>query len=267
MRINNNVGMWAIRYLQNLQTQQNTQQQSLAQSTIPLNQNISSNVIAERIRSQVNGYREAMVSTYNTIGMMNTAEGGLQSISSNLQRMRELAIQASNGTLSDSERSALQKEFTQLSQGINKVVEQTKYNNQRVLGGEIRNMQVQLGPNEGQNMKVTLPSMDIKSLGLESVNLNSTENAQNALKAIDQAISNVSTTRNYIGSVNNRLESAARNLSETMINLTSSVSILTGTDMARTTMEWIRTQLQSRATIGVLSQSNVNSSNVLRLLG
>lgn len=267
MRISNNVSMWAIRYLQNLQTQQGTQQQSIAQATIPFRQDISSNVIAERIRSQINGYREAMVSTYNAIGVMNVAEGGIQSITNNLQRMRELAVQASNGTLSEAERSALQQEFSQLSQGINKVVEQTTYNNRRVLGGDIRNMEVQLGPNQGQKMTVTLPSMDVKSLGLENVNINSTENARNALKTLDEVISNVSNTRSYIGSTTNRLESAARNLSQTMLNLTSSVSVLTDTDMARSMMDWIRTRLQTQATAGVFSQANVNSLNALRLIG
>jgi len=267
MRINNNVGMWAIRYLQNLQTQGNGQVQSLAQATIPVQQNVAFGAIAERMRSQVNGYREAMVSTYNAIGVMNVAEGGLQNVSNNLQRMRELAVQASNGTLTESERAVLQEEFSKLAKGINKVVEQVTYNNKRVLGGDIKDMQVQLGPNEGQQMKVTLPGMDIKSLELEDVNLNSTENAQNALKALDKAIENVSNTRSYVGSVTNRLEGAARELSNTMLNLTSSVSVLTDTDMARGVMEWIRTRLQQQATVGVLGQSNVNSLNVLRLLG
>ena len=267
MRINNNVGMWAIRYLQNLQTHHNSQMQSLTQATVPIQQNVAFGAIAERIRSQINGYREAMMSTYNAIGVMNVAEGGLQSISNNLQRMRELAVQASNGTLSENERAALQQEFSQLAQGINKVVDQTTYNNRRVLGGDIKDMQVQLGPNEGQRMRITLPGMDIRSLGLENVNLNSTENAQNALKVLDTAIENVSRTRSYVGSVTNRLEGAARELSNTMINLTSSVSVLTDTDMARGIMEWIRTRLQQQATAGILGQSNVNAQNVLRLLG
>jgi len=267
MRINNNVGMWAIRYLQNLQTQQTSHHQALSQATVPIQQNVAFGAIAERIRSQVNGYREAMVSTYNAIGVMNVAEGGLQNVSNNLQRMRELAVQASNGTLSESERAALQQEFSQLAQGINRVVEQTTYNNRRVLGGDIRDMQVQLGPNEGQQMRVTLPNMDIRTLGLENVNLNSTENAQNALEALDRAIETVSNTRSYVGSVTNRLEGAARELSNTMLNLTSSVSVLTGTDMARTMMDFIRTRLQEQATAGVFGQSNVNAMNVLRLLG
>jgi len=247
--------------------QGNRQAQSLSQATIPMQQNVSSGTIAEKMRSQVNDYREAMVSTYNAIGVMNVAEGGLQSISNNLQRMRELAVQAANGTLSESERAALQQEFSQLAQGINRVVEQTTYNNKRVLGGDIRDMQVQLGPNEGQQMRITLPGMDIRTLGLEDVNLNSTENAQNALTAVDRAIENVSNTRSYVGSVTNRLEGAARELSSTMLNLTSSVSVLTDTDMARGVMEWIRTRLQQQATVGILGQSNVNAQNVLRLLG
>ncbi|MGC8819937.1 MAG: flagellin [Fervidobacterium sp.] len=267
MRINNSIGMWAIRYLQNLQSQQSVQQQSLSQAVIPFRQDVSSGAIAERIRAQINGYRNAMYSTYNAIGIMNTAEGGIQSVTQNLQRMRELAVQASNGALSEADRNALQQEFSQLAQGINKVVEQTTYNGKKVIGGDVKDMQVQLGPNEGQSMTVTLPSMDIKSLGLENVRINNAENAQNALKAIDRVIENVSRTRSYIGSTTNRLENATRELSNTMLNLTSSVSALTDTDMARGMMEYVRTQLQARAALGVLAQANVSNMNTMRLLG
>lgn len=267
MRIDNNVGMWAIRYLQTLQRTGQEQVRALAQGTIPLAQNVSAAAIAERMRAQISGYREAMQSTYYAIGMMNVAEGGLRAISNSLQRMRELAVAASNATLTEAERQSLQQEFTKLAEGINRTVEHTRYNSIRVLGGEVRNLRIQTGPNEGQQMMVSLPSMDVRNLGLENANLSSVENAQNALKALEQAIETVSNTRGYVGATTNRLASAARELSNTVLNLTSSVSILVDTDMARGVMDWVRTQLMTRATAGVLSQSNVSNWNALRLLG
>lgn len=267
MRVSSVTGMWAIRYLQSLERTSHHQSQALAQGTIPLTQNVSATIIAERMRSQITGYREAMQSTYNAIGMMNVAEGGLRSIGSILQRMRELAVQAGNSSLTDAERATLQQEFNQLRQGIDRTVQQTTYNNRQVLGGEIRNFQVQIGPNEGQTLRVSIPRMNTEALGLRDVNLNSVESSRQALEALDRAIETVSNTRSYIGSTTNRLGSAARELSTTMVNLTASASALTDTDMARSMMDFVRTRLMAQATAGVLAQSNVRSMDVLRLLG
>ncbi len=274
MRISNNLGMWGIRYLQNLQNQQSTLTRQVSQATIPLNVDVASNVIAERIISQVRGFQRAMKDTFNTIGMLNTAEGGLENISNSLQRMRELAVQASNGTLTQSDRDALQKEYEDLAKGINRTVQQTTYNNIRVLGGDVNNLNVQTGPNSGQNATISiqrvdlqgLAQMDSQNVSLADTNLNSVQNAQNALKVLDRAIENVSSVRGNVGATTNRLVSAVRNMSDTMINLTSSVSTLTDADMARSVMELTRNRLLQQATSGVMSQSNTNGLRVLSLL-
>jgi len=266
VRINNDLGTWSIRYLQSLQNQQVSNVQRSSQAAVSVTRNISASALAEGMRSQINSYREAMASTYNAIGVMNTAEGGIQDISNNVQKMKELATQATSNNLTENQRAKLQEQFSQLSQGINKVVEQTTYDGKRVLGGDIRNMQVQLGTNQEQT-SITLPGMDLKSLGLENVNLNSVENAQNALKVLDTVIQNVANTKNYANTVSEQLGNAARNLSNTMLNVTSSVSSLNDTSAARNMMDLVKTTLLSQATSGVLSQSNINSTSALRLLG
>jgi len=240
--------------------------QRSSQATVSVTRNVSASALAEEMRSQINSYRDAMASTYNAIGIMNTAEGGIQDISNNVQKMKELATQATSNNLTEDQRAKLQEQFSQLSQGINRVVEQTTYDGKRVLGGDIRNMQVQLGTNQDQT-SITLPGMDLKSLGLENVNLNSVENAQNALKALDTVIQNVANTKNYANTVSEQLGNAARNLSNTMLNVTSSVSSLNDTSAARNMMDLVKTTLLSQATSGVLSQSNTNSASALRLLG
>jgi len=266
VRINNDLGTWSIRYLQSLQNQQVSNIQRSSQATVSVTRNVSASALAEEMRSQINSYRDAMASTYNAIGIMNTAEGGIQDISNNVQKMKELATQATSNNLTEDQRAKLQEQFSQLSQGINRVVEQTTYDGKRVLGGDIRNMQVQLGTNQDQT-SITLPGMDLKSLGLENVNLNSVENAQNALKALDTVIQNVANTKNYANTVSEQLGNAARNLSNTMLNVTSSVSSLNDTSAARNMMDLVKTTLLSQATSGVLSQSNTNSASALRLLG
>ena len=266
MRINNDLGTWSIRYLQSLQNQQVSNVQRSSQAAVSVTRNISASALAEGMRSQINSYREAMASTYNAIGIMNTAESGIQGISNTVQKMKELATQATSNNLTDDQRVRLQEQFSQLSQGINRVVERTTYDGKRVLGGDIGNMEVQLGTNQEQ-MSITLPGMDLKNLGLENANLNSVENAQNALKTLDTAIQNVANTKNYVNTISEQLGNTARNLSSTMLNITSSVSSLNDTNAARNMMDLIKTTLLSQATSGVVSQSNTNSMSVLRLLG
>ncbi len=266
MRINNDLGTWSMRYLQSLQNQQASDVQKSFQAHVSVTRNFSTGTVTEGMRSQINSYREAMASTYNAIGIMNTAGSGIQGISNNVQKMKELATQATSNNLTDDQRARLQEQFSQLSQGINKVVEQTTYDGKRVLGGDIRNMEVQLGTNQEQT-SITLPGMGLKNLGLENANLNSVENAQNALKTLDNAIQNVANTKNYVNAISEQLGNAARILSNTTMNITSSVSSLNDTNAARSMMDSIKATLLSQATSGVASQSNTNSMSVLRLLG
>jgi flagellin len=265
VRINDVTGMWAIRQLQLLSSQQSNLVNQLSRATIPFNQDVSSSAIAERLRAQISGYQRAMYESHNAIGMLSIAEAGLGSIHSALNRLRELAVQASNSTLSDSERSALQEEYSQLLQQINATSQNVSYNNIRVLAGEVTNFNVQTGPNEGQRMRITIPAVDSERLGLANTNIANIENAQRAIEAIDQATESVSRTRSYIGATTNRLLSAINEMSGTMINLTSSVSRLADTDFARSTMEFFRTQLLQQSSLINLIHSNLSRQSVLRL--
>jgi len=267
MRINNVAGMFAWQKL--LEIQQNTAKtmNQLSTSKILPQINISNTAIAEKIRSQVEGYQRAMDNVYNAIGMLNTAEGGLGSITENLQRMRELAIQAANGTLSESDRAALQEEFNQLLQGIDETVRNTEYNSMKVLAGDVSNFNVQTGANESQNLEINIPNMNTQTLGISDLNINTVEDAQNAVKTIDTALENLSRVRSRIGAWNNRLESAAENLGNTMLNLTASMSKIEDVDTARMVMEKLRLDILRQSTISIMGQSNVSSTSVLRLLG
>lgn len=267
MRINDITSTWAVRYLEFLQNQQSILSKQITQATIPFSTNVSGSVISEKLRAQLNGYERSMYDVYNAIGMMNVAEGGLNSITINLQRMRELALKASNSTLSESDRNSIQKEFEQLQQQINKTSQQTQYNNIAVLAGDVKNYQIQTGPNEGQNLSITIGAINTKTLGIENQNLNNVQNAQAAIERIDKALEQINNTRSYVGATTNRLVSAARELSNTMTNITSSISTLTDTDMARTMMEFIRTQLLTQSATSMLSHSNLSRLAVLRILG
>lgn len=266
MRISDITGVWLIRYLQQLSHQQFGLINQLSRATVPFNQDVSSFAIAEKLRSQIGGYQRAMYESHNAIGMLSTAEAGLGSIQSALNRLRELAVQASNDTLSASERSALQEEYSQLLQQINSVSQNLTYNNVRVLAGEVSNFVVQTGPNEGQKLTINIPATDVERLGLSNTNVTSIENAQSALRTIDLATETVSRTRSYIGATTNRLISAINEMSGTTINLVSSVSRLTDTDFARSVMEFYRVQLLQQSSLMNLIHSNLSRQNILRIL-
>ncbi|HEW92238.1 MAG TPA: flagellin [Thermotogaceae bacterium] len=267
MRINNVTGMFAWQRLLEIQQNSTKVMNQLSTGTILPQINVSNVAIAQKIRSQVEGYQKAMDNVYNTMGLLNTAEGGIGSITENLQRMRELALQAANGTLTESDRTALQEEFNQLLQGIDETVRNTEYNTIKVLAGDVNNLNVQTGANEGQNLEITIPNMDTENLGLRDLNISTVEGAQSALKVIDTALENVSNVRSRIGAWNNRLEHAAENLGNTMLNLTASMSNIEDADLARMIMEKMKLDILKQSTIGIMSQSNVPTMNVLKLLG
>lgn len=266
MRINDITGVWLVRQLQQLSGQQPSVLNQLSRATVSFNQDASSSAIAEKLRAQIGGYQRSMYETHNALGMLATAEAGLGSISSTLNRLRELVVQASNSTLTDAERSALQKEYSQLLQQINSTSQNLTYNNVRVLAGDVKNFSVQTGTNEGQKLSINIPAVNVETLGLSNTNVSSFENAQRAFEAVQLASENVSRVRSYIGATTNRLLSAINELSSTMINLTSSVSRLTDTDFAKSAMELFRVQLLRQSSVISMVHSNISRQTVLRLL-
>ncbi len=276
MRINGVSGLWAWTRLNGInRSLMNVMEQLSTGRRIPRAAfDVAGLAIANRLRAQVEGFTRAYDNIQYGINLLNTAEGGMASIQYRLQRMRELAVQAANGTLTEADRAALQQEFEQLRQGIAETARNTQYNNQSVLQGYSGTFQT--GANEGQTMNVELPNMNPENItatvGDRTVNLNelniaTQEGAQQAIEALDQMINQVSEARANVGAYVNRLEAGARNVVNTMINTTAAQSRIEDMDMARGVMEQIRLQLLRNFTVGVLAQSNVNTASVLRLLG
>ncbi len=275
MRVSNIGGMWAWRRLESVNyALMNLAQQLATARRIPSARfDVAGAAIAARMRSQVEGYGKALDNVYYGMNLLRTAEGGMASIQDRLQRMRELAVQAANGTLTEADRSALMEEFNQLRQGIAETVRNTEYNTQRVLEGYTGEFQV--GANEGQTAQVNIPNLAPENLQAnvngENVNLNeldirTAEGAQRAIEALDQMINQVSEARSNVGAFTNRLESAARNIANTMVNTTRSLSTIEDMDMARGVMEMTRLRLLQNFTTGVMAQSRVSSTAVLGLL-
>jgi len=267
MRINNVNALWAWRNLQNTQRLLSTTMETLITgSRIPrASFDASGLTISQRLKALIRGYETALNNIYNGIGLLRTAEGGLGSITEALQRMRELAVQSSSGTLTEAERAALQQEFEQLRQGISEVVKNTNYNTINVLSGEVQNMQIQTGPTEGETLSITIPNMSPEALGLNELDISTIENAQSAITRIDEILENISQVRSNVGSWMNRLEYAARNIGNYYVNTMSSLSTLEDADIARRILELTRLQIIRQSNLAMLGQANINNQSVLRL--
>ncbi len=276
MRINSINGLWAWTRLERINySLRNVFQQLSTGKRIPTARFDAAGIaIANKLRAQVGGLYKAFDNAAYGINLLNTAEGGLAGIQGNLQRMRELAVQAANGTLTEEERAALQEEFEQLRSQIGQTAQNTEYNTIKVLQGF--NGQFQIGPNSGQTLNVEIPNVNPENLqanvegtpvNLNDLNITTQEGAQQAVEALDQMINQISENRANIGAYTNRLEHGMQNLGNAIVNTTSALSTIEDMDMARGVMEQVRLQLLRNVTTGVLAQSRVNMSNVLNLLG
>jgi len=220
--------------------------------------------VTQNMTSQIKGLDMAVRNANDGIGLAQTAEGAMVEISEMMQRMRELAVQAASGTLSDSQREYLNSEFTELNSQIITTVNNTRWNGMNVLtaGANGNTFTIQTGPDAGQTIivsskQITLaPTADISRGG----------SAASAIAQVDTALSLVNTARASLGAIINRLNSAADNMTNISQNLSESRSRILDTDYAKATAELARTQIIQQASMAVLAQANTQPQTVLKLL-
>lgn len=195
------------------------------------------------------------------ISAAQTAEGGLSAQQDAVQRIRELAVQASNGTLTDDQRAAINGEAQQLLDQINDTAESTQFNGQGLLN---QDQSISLGAGGAQ---LTLQQSDAGTLGISGIDLSTQAGAESAIAELDDALENISGQRAEIGAQSNGFESAIRQREEGEINARESESRIRDLDVARASIERTRGQVLLQATIAGLAQSNVVPQSALRLLG
>ncbi len=222
--------------------------------------------ISERMRGQIRSYTVASRNAQDGVSMAQTAEGALQEVSNNLTRMRELAVQASNGTLTTADRSTLNTEFQALVTEINRVSGQTTFNGVNLLDGSTTSLNIQVGLNSGDTIALSLSDTTSTGLSLGSLSVSSSANASTALAAIDTAIDTVTTTRGTLGAQMNRMTSAISSILNTRDNLSAAESRIRDVDVATETSDLTRNSILQQAAISVLSQANVQPQLALRLL-
>ena len=228
--------------------------------------------IRENMTAQIKGLNAAVRNANDAISMLQTADGALNEVNDMLQRMRELGTLAQNDTYSTAQRVAMNDEFTQLQSEIDRIADNTQWNNMNLLDGTGGNwgggslFTFQVGANAGQTISVAIAGMGIASLGISAVSIGTVADARDAVTALDDAISVLNTRRSVLGSVINRLTHAVDNLTNVSQNATESRSRVTDTDYATATSELARTQIIQQAATAILAQANQQPQMVLSLL-
>jgi flagellin len=215
--------------------------------------------ISERMRSQINGLSQAGRNIQDGVSLVQTAEGNLDEVHSMLQRVRELAVQYKNGTLSSSDQAAIQTEVNQLASEIERIGTSAKFNGITLLAtaGAVT---FQVGVGDSESISVSTISLG-SSVGSFTSLSNST-----AISAIDAAISAVSTARSGFGAVQNRLDHAGASTQVYMENLTAAESRVRDVDMAAEMVTLTKNQILQQAGTSMLAQANQASQGVLSLI-
>ncbi|MDA3128999.1 flagellin [Aliibacillus thermotolerans] len=278
MIINNNIP--ALNTHRQLGINQNMMQKSMEKLSSGMRINRAGDdaaglAISEKMRAQIRGLDQASRNAQDGISMIQTAEGALDEVHAILQRQRELAVQASNDTNVGVDRGELQKEFAQLSEEIERIMNETEFNKQNLLDGTAGDgagsVQVQTGANSDQLTEIDFST---DGVNLETVHTNvaaidiSTDqsSATTAIDAINDEIERVSAGRSYLGAMQNRLEHTIANLDNASENLQASESRIRDVDMAREMMEMTKANILSQASQAMLAQANQMPQSVLQLL-
>ncbi len=269
LRINTNIpAMNAGRTLRRTTTSLNTSLQRLS-SGLRVNRaadDAAGLAIAEGFNSQVRGANVAQRNAQDGINLVQTAEGALSETGNILQRVRELAVQAANGTQSDTNRAALNVEVQQLLSQIDDIATQTEFNGISVLSSA-QTLTLQSGANQGQTLTVAVSGAKTNDLSITMVSVSSMANAVSAIALVDNALQSVNTLRASFGAYQNRLEFTINTLAIQEENAAASESAIRDADIARETISFTRNQILVSAGTSVLAQANMVPQSALTLLG
>lgn len=227
--------------------------------------------ISQRMTAQIRGMEQAIRNANDGISLAQTAEGALGEIANNLQRIRELAVQAANGTYETQDKEALQKEVQQLKDEILRVVDSTKFNGRQLLNADTT-ISIQVGASATDQDKIDISLNDIKTAlsGITgsgfTVSGMAAGSGATQLDDLDSALQSVNEARADLGAIQNRFSSAIANLQVSSENLQASRSRIQDADYAKETAELTRTQILQQAGTAMLAQAKAIPQSVLSLL-
>ncbi len=220
--------------------------------------------IADSLSAQAAGYGQAMMNINEGAGLIQTADGATQGINDNLSRIRTLTLQASNDTMNDSSRAAIQKEIDGLLESIDSIVQGTSFNGKNLLDGS-GTLTFHTGANSGDTQSLDIPDMSSTSL-IGTIDVTTAAGRSTALDSIDTAMEQVNSTQATLGASQNKLESTFNNISQTQINITSAESQIRDVDFAQESMNFTQQNIMAQAGSFAHAQANASLSSVMRLL-
>ena len=238
--------------------------------------------VSEKMRAQIRGLNQASQNAENGISFIQTTEGYLQETTDIMQRIRELAVQASNGIYSDEDRMQIQVEVSALVSEVDRIASAAQFNGMNMLTGRFAqptgenvvtgSMWFHIGANMDQRMQVYIGTMTAEALGVreigtgDKINLAAPDDANHAIGVIDEALKRINKQRADLGAYQNRMEYAVRGLDIGAENLQASESRIRDTDMAAQMVEFTKNSVLQQAGTAMLAQANTQSQNVLSLL-
>ena len=228
--------------------------------------------ISEKMKSNIRSMKQADRNANDGISLVQTAEGGLNEVSSILTRMRELAIQTSSDTVGDVERGMTNMEYQNLKLELERISQVTEFNGKKLLNGEGETYDFQVGVNnDAFNDRISYAAGQVnsrlESLGVNELDVSSKQGSQESLASLDAAIEKVSGQRAYLGAIQNRLTSTSNNLQTATENLSAANSRIRDVDYADATAQKAKLDILNAAGTSVLAQANMNSQNALKLIG
>jgi len=230
--------------------------------------------ISEKMRGQIGGLAQAQRNAQDGVSLVQTAEGALNTVHSMLQRVRELKVQHANGTLNESDKSAIVSEVIALKEEIASIRTNTEFNGIKLLDGSNASVSFQVGANSGETISVTTSSISgdaaasgmSEITGLTSASAGTNSFTELSLTEIDTAINEISTKRSDFGAVQNRLDHRLNNLATYQENLVASESRIRDVDMAQEMVTFTKLQILQQAGTSMLAQANQAPQGVLSLL-
>ncbi|MDB5888638.1 MAG: Flagellin [Rhodocyclales bacterium] len=262
----------------NAQRNLNTSQASLATSLQRLSSGLRINsakddaaglAISERLNSQIKGFNVAIGNANDSISLLQVADGGAAQISDNMQRMRELAVQAANGTLNSGDRANLSVEFNALSSEVSRLGEATKYNNINLLNSG-STLTFQVGAGTTTNDQITVSTVDLRASTLaidsSSIQISAASLALAAITNLDSGINTLTTARARFGAALNRTGAVISSLQIAVENQSAARGRIVDADFASETASLSRNQILQQAGTAMLAQANSLPQQVLSLL-
>lgn len=220
--------------------------------------------ISEKMRSQIKSLNQGMRNANDGVSLVQTAEGAMNEVSDMLTRMKELAVQANNGTYGTSDLAAMDSEYQSLQTAITAIADNTEFNGIKLLDGSVATVNIQTGGSVAEAVTITLgATTDISGLTLGTLDA---AGKAAELAAVDTAIGTVNSARSSLGASQNQLEHVYNNLGTTAENLQAAESRIRDTDMAKEMMAYTKFNILQQASTAMLAQANQAPQGVLQLL-